>query len=220
MPDTDKGYEKMKINLFMFLSLAGLLVLSCSEEKKSICPDENHPHMIDLGLPSRTKWACCNVGATSPEATGGYYSWGETNIKSSYDCDNYNYPGHIGNIAATEYDVANSQWGSEWQMPTAEQIYELLYSSKKEWTTYRGVKGYKITGPNDESIFLPAVGYVYEKGSSLAGEAGFIWSSEREDLDDTEGMIRYSKCLVFNKSGIDCSEDPIEFALNVRAISK
>ena len=37
------------------------------------CPDDNHPHMIDLGLPSGTKWACCNVGASAPEEYGGYY---------------------------------------------------------------------------------------------------------------------------------------------------
>lgn len=41
------------------------------------CPDNNHPHMIDLGLPSGTKWACCNVGASKPEDYGGYYEWGQ-----------------------------------------------------------------------------------------------------------------------------------------------
>lgn len=42
------------------------------------CPDNNHPHAIDLGLPSGTKWCCCNVGASTPEGYGGYYAWGET----------------------------------------------------------------------------------------------------------------------------------------------
>lgn len=54
-----------------------------------LCPDENHPHAIDLGLPSGTKWACCNVGATSPEGYGGYYAWGETAEKSEYDAATY-----------------------------------------------------------------------------------------------------------------------------------
>ncbi len=45
--------------------------------KAQSCPDDNHPHMIDLGLPSGTKWACCNVGAAKPEEYGGYYTWGE-----------------------------------------------------------------------------------------------------------------------------------------------
>ena len=53
------------------------------------CPDANHPHAIDLGLPSGTKWACCNVGASAPEQYGGYYAWGETHEKSVYNWDTY-----------------------------------------------------------------------------------------------------------------------------------
>ncbi len=212
----------MRIRILTILLFMGLMIISCSKSNKneSLCPDENHPHMIDLGLNSHTRWACCNVGASSPEVVGGYYSWGETNIKSSYDIDNYEYPGYIGNIAATEFDVAYSRWGSEWQMPTAEQIYELLYSSEKVWTTYRGVKGYKVTGPNGNSIFFPAGGFMFKKANQTVGRDGYIWSSEREDLDDTAGMIKYSKCLIFNKTGIDCSINCIEFAANVRAVSK
>ena len=53
------------------------------------CPDNNHPHAIDLGLPSGTKWACCNVGATNPEEYGGYYAWGETKEKDIYGRNTY-----------------------------------------------------------------------------------------------------------------------------------
>lgn len=53
------------------------------------CPDNNHPHAIDLGLPSGTKWACCNVGATKPEEYGNYYAWGETEPKAKYNEDTY-----------------------------------------------------------------------------------------------------------------------------------
>ena len=55
------------------------------------CPDNNHPHMIDLGLPSGTKWACCNVGAHSPEEYGGYYAWGEISEKPVYNEVTYLY---------------------------------------------------------------------------------------------------------------------------------
>ena len=55
------------------------------------CPDNKHPHMIDLGLPSGTKWACCNIGAEKPEGYGGYYAWGETQTKSTYNDDTYLY---------------------------------------------------------------------------------------------------------------------------------
>lgn len=61
------------------------LLLVALTAKAQSCPDDNHPHMIDLGLPSGTKWACCNVGATKPEEYGGYYTWGETEEKSVYD---------------------------------------------------------------------------------------------------------------------------------------
>lgn len=53
------------------------------------CPDNNHPHAIDLGLPSGTKWACCNVGATKPEEYGSSFAWGETSPKTNYDEDTY-----------------------------------------------------------------------------------------------------------------------------------
>ena len=97
------------------------------------CPDDNHPHAIDLGLPSGTKWACCNVGATVPEGYGGYYSWGETEEKDSYDKNNYlHYDVSAGEymdigqyICGTDYDVAHVRWGESWQMPMYEQIKEL-----------------------------------------------------------------------------------------------
>lgn len=114
------------------------------------CPDANHPHMIDLGLPSGTKWACCNVGATAPGQHGGIYAWGEVNEKDDYTIDNYQFaieddiygdiPGDdwftsfatyrylsIGSdIAGTQYDVAHLRWGGSWVMPTLAQIQELL----------------------------------------------------------------------------------------------
>ena len=48
------------------------------------CPDNNHPHAVDLGLPSGTLWSCCNVDAPSPEGYGGYYAWGETETKNVF----------------------------------------------------------------------------------------------------------------------------------------
>ena len=102
------------------------------------CPDDNHPHMIDLGLPSGTKWACSNVDddATkqSPTNYGSYYAWGETKEKKVYDwstyihCDGTLETCHdIGSdIGGTQYDVAHVKWGGNWQMPTRKQIEELI----------------------------------------------------------------------------------------------
>lgn len=49
------------------------------EFKKEVvlCPDDNHPHMIDLGLPSGTLWSCCNEGASKPEEYGSYCSFND-----------------------------------------------------------------------------------------------------------------------------------------------
>ncbi len=49
------------------------------------CPDDHHPHMIDLGLPSGTKWACCNEGASTPEDYGGYYAFGQVSSAPTLD---------------------------------------------------------------------------------------------------------------------------------------
>ena len=159
------------------------------------CPDNNHPHMIDLGLPSGTKWACCNVGADKPESYGGYYAWGETEEKSVYNEVTYQYcTGEdtdgdgwydrneqwqiIGSdIAGTSYDVAHVKWGGSWVMPSVDQQIELMGNCTYEWTTLNGVKGGKFTGKNGGTIFLPAAGYRWNDGLLHAGSNGYFWSS-------------------------------------------
>jgi len=134
---------------------------------KELCPDGNHPHLINLGLPSGTKWACCNVGATRPEEYGGNYAWGETEEKDHYDWDNYTHCDgseeschDLGrDIAGTKYDVAHVKWGGNWQMPSIDQVQELLDNCKSEWTHLNGVGGRKFTSKiNGNSIFLRAGG--------------------------------------------------------------
>lgn len=129
---------------------------------------------IDLGL--SVKWASCNVGATSPEECGGYYAWGETEEKIDYTWDTYKYC-NDSNYQITKYctnssygtvdnkttldlkdDVAHVKWGGNWRMPTREELEE-LFSCDINWVVYNGVYGYKITGPNGNSIFLPLTGY-------------------------------------------------------------
>ena len=154
------------------------------------CPDSNHPHMIDLGLPSGTKWACCNVGAHSPEQYGGYYAWGEVSEKAVYDGNTYQYyndnTGYINlgsDIAGTQYDVAHVQWGGSWVMPSHNQQVELLDNCSSVWTTENGVYGRRFTGPNGGSIFLPAAGDRWGGGLYGAGEDGWYWSSTPHPYD-------------------------------------
>ncbi len=165
------------------------------------CPDENHPHLIDLNLPLGTKWACCNVGADKPEAYGGYYAWGETEEKTYYSwrnythCDGAEYTSHdIGyNIAGTQYDVAYVKWGESWAMPTLEQVKELLNNSTSTRTTMNGVNGYKITGSNGGNIFLPEAGY-RENGILVdVGRNGSYWLS----IPSSYSNYNYAYCLCF-----------------------
>jgi hypothetical protein len=151
---------------------------------------------IDLGLPSGTKWASCNVGATKPEEYGGYYAWGETEEKEVYnevtyqyatgeDTDgdgwydtNIQYQSLGSDISGTEYDVARMKWGGAWRMPTKEECKELKDNCTSEWTTLNGVNGRKFTSNiNGNSIFLPAAGYRWDGVLYDAGGRGYYWSS-------------------------------------------
>lgn len=173
-----------------------IMMLVAFVAKAQSCPDSNHPHAIDLGLPSGTKWACCNVGATTPEGSGSYYAWGETEEKEMYDWTTYvNCDGSMetcydlgSNIAGTKYDVAHVKWGNSWMMPSQVQIQELTNKCSCTWTKINGVGGALFTGPSGSTIFLPEAdfwrnGSVNLDNDSLDTEAdelpsaGYYWAS-------------------------------------------
>lgn len=171
------------------------------------CPDYNHPHLIDLGLPSGTKWACCNVDAFIPEEDGGYFAWGETEEKEIYDDATYAYSTGIDengdgfydrdityhsigdDIAGTQYDVAHVKWGGTWRMPSIEQWYELFNDCRTKWTTQNGVDGRLVTGPSGGSIFLPASGGRAMWLLTFKGIYGKYWASSINP--DYEGGASY-----------------------------
>ena len=148
--------------------------------------------VIDLGL--SVKWANCNVGATEPYEYGDYYSWGETVTKETFSWGNYSltedggdtftkYPKDDKYVLDPEDDAATAEWGGKWRMPTKEEQNELVEKCTWTWkskgnTEYNGVAGCEVTGPNGNSIFLPAGGYkllgtiFYEEG-----EYGHYWSA-------------------------------------------
>ena len=146
---------------------------------------------VDLGLYSGNLWATYNVGATSETESGVYVAWGELNEKISegYYKENYaywsasnpNYGGYstaLGtNIAGTEYDIAHVRWGGTWHMPTDSDIKELRDQCTWVQETRRGVVGYKVTGPNGNSIFLPFAGYYNGKDWISNGIEGNYWCS-------------------------------------------
>ncbi len=135
------------------------------------CADDNHPHAIDLGI--GTKWACCNIDATSPLDIGGYYAWGETKTKDYFGFGNHLASDIETDIANTTLDVAHVKWGDRWRIPSGEQIQELKEKCKYQWAIINGVIGGMFTGPNGNSIFLPAAGRRNGKDLEYLGEKGF-----------------------------------------------
>ena len=151
----------------------------------------NGHEWVDLGL--SVKWATCNVGATSPEEYGDYFAWGETSAKSSYDGDNSltydksNYALRLHGIIdprgiiSKRYDAANVNWGASWRMPTKDEIDELVNKCKWHRTTLGGKAGYRVTGANGNSIFLPAAGIRFGASLRSAGDYGGYWGSSVYD---------------------------------------
>ena len=146
----------------------------------------NGHEYVDLGLPSGLKWATCNVGASLPEEYGDYYAWGEIETKGEYTKDNSKTDRKsMSDISGNStYDVARAKWGGSWRLPTKEEFHELRQKCKWQWTTQNGKNGYKVTGPNGNSIFLPAAGYCDGSSLGYAGRVGAYWSSTPDGSDD------------------------------------
>ena len=159
----------------------------------------NGHEYVDLGL--SVKWATCNIGASSPSDYGDYYAWGETSTKNDYSwktykwckgsadtmtkyCTNSKY-GTVDSktTLASNDDVAHVKWGGSWRMPTLAEIKELKSKCSWEWTTVNGVNGYKVTGPNGNSIFLPAAGYRHGSELYYRGSRGYYWSGSLYEFD-------------------------------------
>ena len=163
--------------------------------KAGLCPNNNHPHMIDLG--EAGTWACCNVGAKNPLEVGSYFSWGETEEKEVYDWANYKYwtdlnedhfvaDDEVADIGTdisgkAQYDAAVAQWGSPWQMPTYEQFGKLAENSERSVETIGDVVGTKFTASNGQAIFFPITGYLFgERYISNEGKT-YFWLATRSN---------------------------------------
>ena len=162
---------------------------------------------VDLGLPSGTLWATCNVGATKPSDYGKYFQWGDvqgytqdqigcreqvgkgkgkgkkaftwTDYKFNIDGSFSNFSKYTtkGATLELEDDAAHVNMGGSWHIPTPDQIKELINNTTSEWTIQDGVNGMTFTSTNGKSIFIPAAGHA-ENGSLIgSGDYGHVWSS-------------------------------------------
>ena len=167
--------------------------------KGGVVRKENYVEQIDLGLPSGTIWAACNLGASSPEEYGDYYAWGETEPKDCYYWDNYKF-GDKNNLTKynkkdnkvildPEDDVAHIVLGGKWHIPTKEQIQELFDNTTNKKSEFNGVKGMLFTSEiNDNTLFFPFSGY--KSFSSVYGNHDCIyWSSSISDDSHNFAMV-------------------------------
>lgn len=138
---------------------------------------------VDLGLPSGTLWATCNLGANFPQDKGHYYAWGEIETKSDYNQENYEFNRQLlsdlisknvigqNNQLTKSHDVASMRWGEDWEMPTESDFNELLSCCTWEWFNLKGQSGYLVRGKNNRTIFLPAA----ESSRYDTHDCGLYW---------------------------------------------
>ena len=179
---------------------------------------------VDLGLPSGTLWATCNVGASKPEGYGNYYAWGETATKTVYEWSTYKrdsgnlltkYTGSSSAELELADDAAYVNWGSSWRMPTKKQQDELRDKCTWTWTTLDGVNGRLVTGPNGNTIFLPAAGERSDNKLRNGGDFGYYWSCELYFYTDGSDL---AQALHFYSVHFDTGWDLRNYGLTVRAV--
>lgn len=180
-------------------------VMSFKIVVENICPDDNHPHVIDLGI--GVKFACCNVGAQNPWQAGGYYSWGMTETSDSYDLLSYKYYSTYqdldSNISGTSYDVAHVKWQSNWQMPTVSDIQALMTLPHERYVL-NGILGYMFEGENGAKLYFPGAGTINSSTTTVGSLGiGCYWTSEKSEMnlcpyyffiDQEQVKIRESTC--------------------------
>ena len=116
-----------------------------------ICQDT----IVDLGL--SVKWAGWNIGASSPEQEGTLFGWGDpTGKETSVYSSKYPVKDPPMSICGDRrYDMAMANWGWPWRLPSRSELEELVSKCKWENINYKGVNGFKLTGPNGNTLFLP-----------------------------------------------------------------
>ena len=187
-----KYLQNIFLLLMMGFSLCAVQACSDDDDESNVLENGNllvdGHEAVDLGL--SVKWATCNVGASLPEDYGGYFAWGETKEKSDYSIDTYKWY-DSEKYDLTKYnddkdgktvldpsdDVATVKWGKKWRMPTKEEFEELVDECVWEKTTLNGVNGRLVTGPNGNSIFLPATGCRRETDIKYRGGYAQYWSA-------------------------------------------
>lgn len=201
--------------------------------------------LVDLGL--GVSWAGWNIGAEKPQEAGGYFAWGDTEDRTGgtssvntykwvdpqngrytkYVPSNESWAGTVTDnlhVLLPEDDVAHANWGENWRMPTREEWNALKDSCVWKSATIGDMQGYKVTGPNGNSIFLPLAGFVGSGGQVYLNEWGMYWSStQRYDgyaYRPDVRLTRYAYYAYFEHDAIHIGDqyNARYNALSVRAV--
>lgn len=177
----------MKKIILEVVAIFGLFVSvssSCALKPQTTNNLNDH-EWVDLCL--SVKWATCNVGANTPNEYGSYFAWGETKEKDIYNMQNSKTYGDVNMIndigGNPQYDAATANWGKGWRLPSKNELQELSDNCIWEWIVQEGHNGYRVTGPNGNSIFFPAAGSRNGSNLNLVGKDGFCWSSSPFESD-------------------------------------
>lgn len=158
---------------------------------------------VDLGLSSGILWATCNIGASSPSEIGEYFAWGEKETKDAYGWETYELCHGSYNsifkyteddrksILEPQNDVANSELGGEWRIPTKEDMEELVEECEWKWSNQNGRLGWKVIGPNNNYIFLPASGAASSYIIAGVNELGRYWTATRDKSNYSAYNLRF-----------------------------
>lgn len=172
--------------------------------------------VVDMGLPSGTMWAVCNLGAEGLDEDGVRYAWAETTTRQNYILENYKwYDSAPKKLCMTKYDddtdlqllaeddPVSACLGDDWRTPTKADVQELFENCNIIYASYCGREGFVIIPKNeyynDRRLFMPfslSSEYVNEQNpsyySNINNKSGFFWTASRSEYDSFEA---YSLCI-------------------------
>ena len=183
-----------------------------------LCPDSRHPHLIDLGLPSGTKWMCSNLYADDPKDAGGYYQWGKPFKVNSYTDQTYKAPNiTMPNYQSSEYDAATANLGQAYCTPTMSQFLELHDNCSLEYKYSplgNNVLGVFLKGKNGNNLYLPYSGFKSGIKVKNSSEGWFLSS----DAMDSNNKLQRKAVVLKNNDAIWGSADALAYGHSVRPV--
>lgn len=192
--NTDEYFEFAENGAFLFEYISGIgnCYIHNSLRESTVFASEIG-NAVDLGL--SVLWADINVGASSPSEYGKLFGYGDPTGEKWSESKN-DYPKNA--IIGTSYDIASSNWGNGWRMPSAQELKELAEICRWEKTSLKGVAGNLVIGPNGNSIFLPYAGSRIGVSTYRAGEMGECWAGSLSKFGSPVNMMFFGYSATLN----------------------